>query len=224
MNTPGRPFRLDEQQSSEICDLVAAGHSIRSVARMVGCDVKTIRRHAARDQQFARLLAAAELSARQDPLKMMRRATGASWRAAAWMLERTDPDRYGKQRPVGCRPQDLDRTFTRIMDVALGLVRGEQERRAMYLALAKVMEEETVQLFLPPSVRRASSTSDFTFHVDSQRFQDMLDSAARPAELPETPKSSTQSRDKVPTRPVPGPKTQSPKTPLNPERNHKPRC
>ncbi|HEX6963687.1 MAG TPA: hypothetical protein VF175_17605, partial [Lacipirellula sp.] len=125
MSSPGRPCVLDEADYSEICDLVADGHSVPTVARLIGCDVKTIRRHALRHDRFARLLRTAELSARNDPLKMMRRAAHGSWRAAAWLLERTDPERYGKQPSAACRPEDVDRTFTRIMETVLSQVQGE---------------------------------------------------------------------------------------------------
>jgi hypothetical protein len=154
MNAPGRPCTLDDARCAEICDLVADGKSIRAVARLVGCNVKTIRRHAARNPNFGRLLATAEISARHDPLKMMRRAAGASWRAAAWLLERTDPQRYAKQPPGACRPEDLDRAFTRIMDSALSHVSDAESRSAMYESLAKIMEEETTRLFLPPPSAR----------------------------------------------------------------------
>jgi hypothetical protein len=97
MDSPGRPHALDYARCAEICELVAAGHSVAAVARMVGCNVKTIRRHAQRDEVFARQLRAAEVNARNDPLKQLRRAASSNWRAAAWLLERSDPERFGKQ-------------------------------------------------------------------------------------------------------------------------------
>jgi hypothetical protein len=180
MPSPGRPRVLDETRCNEICDLVAAGHSVATAARLVGCDVRTIRRHACRDESFGRRLRTAEVSARNDPLKMMRRAAHGSWRAAAWLLERTDPERYGKLPPANCRPEDVDRTFTRIMETVLSQIDGESPRRAMYLSLAKVMEEESVRLFLPRGVRRPDQNSDFAMHVDQQRLSDLLDSLSTP--------------------------------------------
>src|SRR5688572_5137950 len=111
MNVTGRPCTLDPAKRAEICDLLAAGQSVRAAARTIGCDVKTIRRHAERDENFARLLRKAELRARKDPLKMLQRAAGTSWRAAAWLLERTDPQHYGKQSAIACRPEQLRDAF-----------------------------------------------------------------------------------------------------------------
>jgi hypothetical protein len=221
MDSPGRPYVLDDRRCAEICDLAAAGHSIRNVARLIGCDVKTIRRHAARDPNFGRLLTTAVISARHDPLKMMRRAAGASWRAAAWLLERTEPDRYGKQPPATCRPEDVDRAFTRIMDTALGHIQGDAPRRAMYQSLAKVMEAETIRLFLPPAVRNVVPKQDLTFHVDDQRLKDFLDSVSNcysPSKAPAPPP------DKAPSASPAGPKTGPSKTPANPEANCNRRC
>jgi hypothetical protein len=154
MDSPGRPHALDYARCAEICELVAAGHSVAAVARMVGCNVKTIRRHAQRDEVFARQLRAAEVNARNDPLKQLRRAASSNWRAAAWLLERSDPERFGKQTAAACRPEDVDRTFTRIMETVLEQLDDDQARRTMYNCLARVMEEESLHLFLPPADSR----------------------------------------------------------------------
>lgn len=223
MQPIGRPHALDEDRCAEICDLVTAGHPLNAVARLVGCNVKTIRRHAERDERFARMLGTAEIAARHDPIKMMRRAAGSSWRAAAWILERTEPERYGKQPPATCRPEDLDRTFTRIMDTALGQIQGDAQRRAMYQSLAKVMEEESVSLFLPPSVRRATQKQDHTFHVDEQRMQDLFDSLRPVSEASRTSTSPPQARGSVPRPQTPSPKTPASKTDSNPAKNSSPR-
>jgi hypothetical protein len=223
MQPPGRPLALDDEKCTEICDLVTAGHSVAAAARLMGCNVKTIRRHAQRDDRFGRLLRAAELAAQNDPLKLMRRAAGGSWRAAAWLLERTDPERYAKQPTATCRPQDVDRAFTRIMDAALALIRGDAERRAMYQSLAKVMEEETVELFLPPSVRRASPKCASTSYVDQQRLSDLLDSIARPWKPATPPENSAETRDSVPRANPRDPKTQAPQTSSKPGESCQPR-
>jgi hypothetical protein len=224
MSDAGRPHLLDEQKQAEICDFVSAGHSVASAARLMGCNVKTIRRHAERDERFARLLRSAEVAAQNDPLKLMRRAAGSSWRAAAWILERTQPEHYGRQPSAACRPEDVDRAFTRIMDIALGHVRGEAERRALYQDLAKVMEEETVQLFLPPSVRRASQKSHHTGYVNEQRLNDLFDSLSKPYDFPSVPPTRPQSPTTGPAAPSSSPKTSAARAASNPGKNQEPRC
>ncbi len=223
MSELGRPCILDDQKRSEICDLVSAGHSVAAVARLMGCNVKTIRRHALRDERFGRLLRAAEVAAQNDPLKLMRRAAGSSWRAAAWLLERTEPGRFAKQPTAACRPEDVDRSFTRIMDTALGHIQGETERRSMYQALAKVMEEETVQLFLPPAARRTSSNPFEGMHVDEQRIKDMLDSFSTNSDPSPAPASTPQPQSKGPTAGPGRPKNPRSPSATNPGQNTSPR-
>jgi hypothetical protein len=219
----GRPRALDEDLCAEICNLVSAGHSVPAVARIVGRDVRTIRRHAQRDDNFARLLGVAEVSARNDPLKMVRRAASGSWRAAAWLLERTDPERYAKQAPATCRPQDVDKTFTRIMETVLREIPNEPARRSMYHNLAKVMEEETVRLFLPPAARIPSQKLHDTRCVDEQRLNDFVDSLSTPAVSPReaagTPQGGTFCGNSSPINAKSPPSISS----TNPGENHDPR-
>ena len=223
MPSPGRPPVLDETRCTEICDLVAAGHSVATAARLIGCDARTVRRHAGRDENFGRMLRTAEVSARNDPLKMMRRAAHGSWRAAAWLLERTDPERYGKQPPPTCRPEDVDRTFTRIMETVLSQIEDDGPRRAMYQSLVKVMEDESVRLFLPRGVRRADQNCDWTVHVDQQRLKDFMDALSGPQEPDSASSDASRTSDIGRTRASHDAKNQTPKNAPNPGRNHAPR-
>ena len=216
MSSAGRPHALNEARCAEICDLVAAGHTVAAVARLIGCNVKTIRRHASRDEEFGRLLRAAELSSRADPLKMMRRAAGGSWRAAAWLLERTEPERYARQAPATCRPELVQQAFTRLIEAALQRLGDEASRRTVYQQLNQVAEEQTLRLFLPPSVRTTGPNPDHTPFVDQQRFHDYLEALTQPwQERAATP----QKGDSVPGAATLHPKTQTPNSPPNPGEN-----
>ena len=63
MPTPGRPKALDETQHGNVCELVAGGSSIRQAARYMGCAPSSIRREAARNEEFRRQLAMAKAEA-----------------------------------------------------------------------------------------------------------------------------------------------------------------
>ncbi len=95
----GRQRILCEAKQREICALVSDGCTIEAVARYVCCSTITIRREARRNPQFHELLRQASVSAQLSPIQTMREAAAQSWRAAAWLLERTDPHRYGKRAP-----------------------------------------------------------------------------------------------------------------------------
>ena len=92
----GRHRVLDESKCREICALITVGCSIQAAARYVGCSRNTIRREAARNEEFADLLRYAEIEARIRPVRTMQEASGTHWRAAAWLLERTQPEEYAR--------------------------------------------------------------------------------------------------------------------------------
>lgn len=96
----GRPHALDQVKRREICALVAAGCSLEWAAHYVGCSSRTIRREALRNEDFDEELRRAELSAQLNPLKALQNASSTHWRAAAWLLERTCPERFAKPDPI----------------------------------------------------------------------------------------------------------------------------
>jgi hypothetical protein len=98
MATIGRPRALDDAQRREICALISAGCGTRTAADYVGCSPSTIRREALRNPEFHEQVRSADLSCQLSPLQAIRKAAATNWRAAAWLLERTNPARYGNQR------------------------------------------------------------------------------------------------------------------------------
>ena len=100
MNSPdpprpvGRPRSLaDPIKRREVCSLIGVGAGYDEAARHVGCSVATLRREAQRDPAFAEELASAETASGLSPLRALRSAVNHNWRAAAWLLERTCPER-----------------------------------------------------------------------------------------------------------------------------------
>ena len=95
---------LTEAQRHELVALLAAGHSRRAAARLVGCARSTIYRMEARDPKFAERVARAEGPSespqkKQDPRKIFPTLhQPANWRAAAWVLERLNPEDFGPPR------------------------------------------------------------------------------------------------------------------------------
>ena len=119
MSTTGRPRALDEFKRREVCALVSVGCGIEGAARYVGVNPTTIRREALRNQDFHEKLRNAELASELDPLRAMRSAAATHWRAAAWLLERTNPDRFGRRRPDSISPGQLDEIFTEFFEQLL---------------------------------------------------------------------------------------------------------
>ena len=100
-----RPTVLDEIKRREVCALFAAGVSRRAAARYVNCAPATIRNCIDRDEEFRHAVAQAQMTFETGCLGAIRNAGANHWRAAAWLLEKTHPERYGpaaarKQKPA----------------------------------------------------------------------------------------------------------------------------
>ncbi len=97
---PKRPA-LDEIKKREILALLSVGCSRRMAARYVGCSPTTIPNTALRDPEFAERLSRCTLSAQVGYLKNIQKAAKKEqyWRAAAWALERLNPDEFGPRSP-----------------------------------------------------------------------------------------------------------------------------
>ena len=133
---PGRPRKLDEIARREVCALVSAGCGIEGAARYVGCAASTIRREALRNDQFAQELRRAPLTAELSPLTAMRQAAARHWRAAAWLLERTNPQRFAKQNLAFLKPDQLKEYREILMDI----IREETADPAIHSRIARRLE------------------------------------------------------------------------------------
>jgi hypothetical protein len=93
---------LDAGKKEQVIALVAVGCGRRIAARYVGCSTRTIRRAALRDAAFAARLRQAQHHAEVHYLQQIRKAAQKEqyWRAAAWVLEHTIPERYARRNPA----------------------------------------------------------------------------------------------------------------------------
>jgi len=95
----GRPDVLDERRRANVLYFIGLGLSRRMAARQVRCAHTTIARTAARDPLFALDLANAENEVDVESMRRIREAAKEqkNWRAAAWLLERRNPDEFGRR-------------------------------------------------------------------------------------------------------------------------------
>jgi len=96
----GQPV-LDDFKKQVILRVLGRGYSRPMAARFVGCAVSTILRTAQRDPQFAADLAQAETALLGGSLQTLHQAAcqDKNWRAAAWVAERLEPQRFGRRPP-----------------------------------------------------------------------------------------------------------------------------
>jgi hypothetical protein len=92
---------LDGIKRAKILALLTMGCSRRMAARQAGCAASTITRTAERDEEFHNQIAEAEAQADVRALRLISRTAQQEkyWRVAAWLLERRNPDEYGRRAP-----------------------------------------------------------------------------------------------------------------------------
>lgn len=116
MAEPGRPRVLDAVKQSEVLALISTGYGLPGAARYVGCSANTIRREAKNNPVFGQQLRDAEKEARLRPLKAIRRKAHTHWRAAAWLLERTEPEKYAKKESGLLKPKDVEGLIDAVLE------------------------------------------------------------------------------------------------------------
>lgn len=155
----GRPRVLNEAKQREVCALVSAGCGIQEAAQYVGCAGNTIRREARRNGAFQERLREARTFAQLSALRAMRRAAARHWRAAAWMLERGDPDHFARRSPHAFRPKQaraLVRDLLHILQTEIHdplLLHRIEDRARAVLRYAIHDVQDTVRT--GPDLRRA---------------------------------------------------------------------
>jgi hypothetical protein len=101
MAKKGRKPILDDVKRREIVAILSVGGTRRMASLYVGCSTSTIQAAALRDPDFAESLRRAEQQAQIAPLRRILEAAQdpKQWRAAAWLLERKNPEEFAARRP-----------------------------------------------------------------------------------------------------------------------------
>jgi len=145
MADTGRPRVLDEIKRSQVVALIASGYGMVGAAKYVGCDPKTVRREAERDATFDLELREAEKQANLCPLEAIRHKAHTHWRAAAWLLERTEPRRFGKRTKQSMNPEELDRLFDIVLDRFISELTDDPIGMEWFKSAAKMTKQKAVQ-------------------------------------------------------------------------------
>jgi IS30 family transposase len=128
MSNPGRPRVLDDLKRRDICTLISAGCGMGEAARYVGCSVSTIRREILQNEEFKQRIRGSELCAQLESLRAMRKASATHWRAAAWMLERTNPRRFAKPCLKSLRAEDIYSVIKEVVECAADEIKDAPTR------------------------------------------------------------------------------------------------
>lgn len=105
----GRPSRLTPAVSKALCEATREGYTLANAAGLAGVSAATVREWIRRGEgtddrpgtepyaTFATAMARAQAEVEAEAVACIRAAAeGGQWRAAAWLLERTHPERWGR--------------------------------------------------------------------------------------------------------------------------------
>jgi hypothetical protein len=137
---PGRPREFTYQRRRELLEHVSQGATVEEAAQIVGLSLRTVQREARHNEHFDHDLQLALHAAPVDPHKMVLRAARTHWRAAAWLLERTDPDRFAKRPPNSCSYGTLQDISDWLIETALEATPPEH-REGVYRRMRGVADK-----------------------------------------------------------------------------------
>jgi len=93
-NKGGRPSKFTPEIQDRICELITEGAFKVGAAKGVGIAYKTMRAWELENQDFCAAIKKAEEAREHVLLAMIKLAGAEDWKALAWILERTRPDKY----------------------------------------------------------------------------------------------------------------------------------
>ena len=94
----GRPPLFDEVKQAKFCGMLAMGCSRQAAAKHIGVSPSTIRRHLDESREFVDQVRQAETDCEMNALGDVLAAAKKSWRAAAWVLQCVDSERWIPRR------------------------------------------------------------------------------------------------------------------------------
>jgi len=122
--------KLSPQERTEYLALLSAGYARTTAAKFIHRAPGTIQNTMANDPEFAEQVAKAEENSEVFYLSCIRRAALKEqyWRAAAWVLERRQPDRYAAKKPETLTAEHVQKFMATCMRIIAEEL-PEQERR-----------------------------------------------------------------------------------------------
>ena len=122
--THGSSRIMTPARRTKLCELIAESHTIEEASEAIGVSIRTVQRERKRDEDFDHEVLLA-LQKTPDPLKLMEQAARTHWRAAAWLLERQNPEEYAR-KPVNTTSAKKVATALRfVQEAALEAVPAE---------------------------------------------------------------------------------------------------
>lgn len=140
-----RPTKLTQEVQDRIMQAVQAGNYLETAANFAGIDGSTMRRWVQKGdapsapepyRSFCTALKSARAAAEVRSVALIQQAaTGGTWQAAAWYLERSYPERWGRTRVEVTGAHDGDSAPIRVevtaeaLEAKLRALIGKESKR-----------------------------------------------------------------------------------------------
>ena len=92
-----RPSKLTGERQQKILDALRAGNYLETAARYAGVHRDTLNEWRKKFPDFSDAVDEARAAAEAKNVAIVQRAAELHWQAAAWWLERSFPERYGRR-------------------------------------------------------------------------------------------------------------------------------
>ena len=134
--------KLSPKERNEVLAILSAGCSRAAAARCVQCTPYRLRRELLENPSFAEQAAKAEEGIELFYLSRIRSASlkEQHWRAAAWVLERRLPDRYGVKKPETLTAEKVQKFMTSCLQIITDELPNDEQRATIIHRLSEELE------------------------------------------------------------------------------------
>jgi len=122
--THGSSRIMTPARREKLCELLAQSHTLEEASEAIGVSIRTVQRERKRDEDFDHEVLLA-LQKTPDPLKLMEQAARTHWRAAAWLLERQNPEEYARKPVNTTSPKKVAAALRFVQEAALKAMPAE---------------------------------------------------------------------------------------------------
>jgi hypothetical protein len=142
----GRRRVLDAAKKARLCELIShESYSVEQAAESLDVSLRTVQRERKYDQDFDHEVRLA-LQDPPDPLKLMEHAARTHWRAAAWLLERRQPEEFARKPVNATSAKRVDAALRYLQEAALEAIPPELHA-AVYRHTQAALEKGLAECF-----------------------------------------------------------------------------